>query len=71
MLRDCFQPAFLLLRELKIPTAASAQGLAHWRGMSLALTCDLTLVAESAYFQAAFVNLGIVPDTGSSWLLLE
>jgi len=38
-------------------------------GCSLALVCDLILAAESAYFLLAFVNIGLVPDGGSSLLV--
>ena len=35
-------------------------------GCSLALCCDLIVAGESAYFLLAFVNIGLVPDGGSS-----
>jgi 2-(1,2-epoxy-1,2-dihydrophenyl)acetyl-CoA isomerase len=44
-------------------------GVAAGIGASLALACDLILAAESAYFLLAFVNIGLVPDGGSSLLV--
>ncbi len=38
-------------------------------GCSLALAADFTIAAKSAYFLQAFVNIGLVPDGGSTWLL--
>ena len=48
---------------------AAVNGPAVGIGCSLALCCDLILAAESAYFLLAFVNIGLVPDGGSSLLL--
>lgn len=68
-LRDYYNPAFQLLKNLPMPTIAAVNGPCAGAGMSLALTCDIVLAARSAYFLAAFVNIGLVPDAGSSWLL--
>ncbi len=48
------------------PVVAAVNGPAVGIGCSLALCCDLILAAESAYFLLAFVNIGLVPDGGSS-----
>jgi 2-(1,2-epoxy-1,2-dihydrophenyl)acetyl-CoA isomerase len=48
---------------------ASVNGPAVGIGCSLALCCDLIVAAESAYFLLAFVNIGLVPDGGSSLLV--
>ena len=68
-LRDDFAPPFRLLAGLEIPTIAAVNGVCAGAGMSLALTCDIVIAAESAYFLQPFVNIGLVPDLGSSWLL--
>jgi len=68
-LRDHYNPAYQVLKNLTIPTIAAVNGPCAGAGMSLALTCDIVLAARSAYFLAAFVNIGLVPDAGSSWLL--
>jgi 2-(1,2-epoxy-1,2-dihydrophenyl)acetyl-CoA isomerase len=48
------------------PVIAVVNGAAAGIGLSLALACDLVVAAESAFFQLAFVNIGLVPDGGSS-----
>jgi len=70
-LRDYFVPAFQLLRNMNIPTVAAVNGPCAGAGMSLALTCDIVFAARSAMFMQAFVQIGLVPDTGSSWLVNE
>ena len=54
------------IRELGKPVIASVNGPAVGIGCSLALCCDLIVAAQSAYFLLAFVNIGLVPDGGSS-----
>ncbi|NYT61680.1 enoyl-CoA hydratase/isomerase family protein [Alcaligenaceae bacterium] len=69
LLRDYFAPTFQLLQTLKIPTVAAVNGVSAGAGVSLALSCDIVLAARSAYFMQSFVNIGLVPDTGASWLV--
>ncbi len=57
------------IRELPKPVLASVNGPAVGIGASLALCSDLIIAAESAYFLFAFVNIGLVPDGGSSLFL--
>lgn len=68
-LRDYYNPAYQLLRSLPVPTIAAVNGPCAGAGMSLALTCDIAIAAQSAYFLAAFVNIALVPDAGASWLI--
>jgi 2-(1,2-epoxy-1,2-dihydrophenyl)acetyl-CoA isomerase len=68
-LRDYYNPTYQLLKNLAVPTIAAVNGPCAGAGMSLALTCDIVIAARSAYFLAAFVNVGLVPDAGASWLL--
>ena len=51
------------------PVLAAVNGPAVGIGCSLALACDLIVARESAYFLLAFVNIGLVPDGGSSLLV--
>jgi 2-(1,2-epoxy-1,2-dihydrophenyl)acetyl-CoA isomerase len=51
------------------PVVAAVNGPAVGIGCSFALVCDLVVAAESAYFLLAFVNIGLVPDGGSSLLI--
>jgi 2-(1,2-epoxy-1,2-dihydrophenyl)acetyl-CoA isomerase len=54
------------LRGLEKPVVAAVNGPAVGIGASLAFACDLILAAESAYFGLAFVNIGLMPDGGST-----
>jgi 2-(1,2-epoxy-1,2-dihydrophenyl)acetyl-CoA isomerase len=65
-LTERYHPIMHAIRELPKPVIASVNGPAVGIGCSLALCCDLILAAESAYFLLAFVNIGLVPDGGSS-----
>jgi 2-(1,2-epoxy-1,2-dihydrophenyl)acetyl-CoA isomerase len=68
-LTEVYHPIMVGIRELPKPVVAAVNGPAVGIGCSLALCCDLILAAESAYFLLAFVNIGLVPDGGSSvWL---
>jgi 2-(1,2-epoxy-1,2-dihydrophenyl)acetyl-CoA isomerase len=69
VLRERYHPIILRIREMPKPVVASVHGPAVGIGCSLALACDLVLAAESAYFLLAFVNIGLVPDGGSSALV--
>ena len=57
------------LQALPLPVIAAVNGTAAGAGANLALACDLTLAARSAKFIQAFVKIGLVPDTGGTWLL--
>jgi 2-(1,2-epoxy-1,2-dihydrophenyl)acetyl-CoA isomerase len=65
-LTERYHPIMKTIREMPKPVLASVNGPAVGIGCSLALCCDLILAAESAYFLLAFVNIGLVPDGGSS-----
>jgi len=66
-----FHPIIEGLRTMPKPTIAAINGPAVGIGLSFALACDLSLAAESAYCMLAFVNIGLVPDGGSSFLIPE
>jgi 2-(1,2-epoxy-1,2-dihydrophenyl)acetyl-CoA isomerase len=65
-LTERYHPIMHAIREMPKPVLASVNGPAVGIGCSLALCCDLIVAAESAYFLLAFVNIGLVPDGGSS-----
>jgi 2-(1,2-epoxy-1,2-dihydrophenyl)acetyl-CoA isomerase len=65
-LRDRYHPIITTIREMPKPVLAAVNGPAVGIGCSLALACDLIIARESAYFLLAFVNIGLVPDGGSS-----
>ena len=55
--------------EMEKPWLAAVNGPAVGGGCSLALVCDLALMAESAYMSAGYVNVGLVPDMGMTYML--
>jgi 2-(1,2-epoxy-1,2-dihydrophenyl)acetyl-CoA isomerase len=65
-LHEVYHPIMIAVREMPKPVLASVNGPAVGIGCSLALCCDLIVASESAYFLLAFVNIGLVPDGGSS-----
>ena len=69
VLTEHYHPIITGRREMPKPVVAAVNGAAAGIGLSLALACDLVLAAESAYFLLAFVNIGLVPDGGSSLLV--
>jgi 2-(1,2-epoxy-1,2-dihydrophenyl)acetyl-CoA isomerase len=69
VLTERYHPIIRAVREMPKPVVAAVNGAAAGIGLSLALACDLVVAAESAYFLLAFVNIGLVPDGGSSLLV--
>jgi 2-(1,2-epoxy-1,2-dihydrophenyl)acetyl-CoA isomerase len=68
-LKEIYHPIITSLREMAKPVVAAVNGPAVGIGCSLALAADLIVAAESAYFLLAFVNIGLVPDGGSTAFL--
>ena len=65
-LHNLYHPIILGVRRMEKPVVAAVNGPAVGIGASLALACDLILAGESAYFGLAFVNIGLMPDGGST-----
>jgi 2-(1,2-epoxy-1,2-dihydrophenyl)acetyl-CoA isomerase len=65
-LHDVYHPIIAGIRRLEKPVVAAVNGPAVGIGASLAFACDLVLAAESAFFGLAFVNIGLMPDGGST-----
>jgi 2-(1,2-epoxy-1,2-dihydrophenyl)acetyl-CoA isomerase len=63
---EIYHPAIAGIRRLPKPVIAAVNGPAVGIGCSLALACDLVMAAESAFFGLAFVNIGLMPDGGST-----
>ena len=61
----------LRLHELAKPTVAALPGPAAGAGLSIALACDLRVMADSAFVTTAFANIGLSGDYGGSWLLTQ
>jgi len=64
-----FNPLVEALFALDIPVVAAVNGPCAGAGCSLALSADIVIAARSAYFLQAFVNIGLIPDAGATWLL--
>jgi 2-(1,2-epoxy-1,2-dihydrophenyl)acetyl-CoA isomerase len=65
-LHELYHPIILAVRRMPKPVVAAVNGPAVGIGCSLALASDLIVAARGAYFLLAFVNVGLVPDGGSS-----
>ena len=65
-LHESYHPAIAGVRRLPKPVVAAVNGPAVGIGCSLALACDLVMAAESSFFGLAFVNIGLMPDGGST-----
>ena len=68
-LTEHYHPLMETLASLAVPIVSAVRGPAAGIGCSLALAADFCVASETAYFLQAFVNIGLVPDGGASWML--
>jgi len=64
-----YKPLILALRNLPMPVIAAVNGVAAGAGANIALGCDLVIAARSASFIQSFSKLGLIPDSGGTWVL--
>lgn len=64
-----YQPMMTTIMEMPKPIIAAVNGVAAGAGASLALACDLRVMAHDASLLMAFSNIALVPDAGATWLL--
>lgn len=68
-LRERYNPIIRAMRALDQPIVGAINGVAAGAGASLAFACDIRYAAEGATFRLAFGRIGLVPDSGATWLL--
>lgn len=64
-----YAPLIRRLVALPCPVVCAVNGVAAGAGASIALACDIVLAARSARFVMSFAGIGLVPDSGGSWVL--
>lgn len=68
-LRQYYNPMILAIRSIPKPVICRLNGVAAGAGCSLALACDMVIAAENAYLSQIFINIGLMPDAGSTFFL--
>lgn len=68
-LKKRYDPWVKRIRTMDKPVIAAVNGVAAGAGCSLALACDMRIASEHAKFIEVFVNVGLVPDSASTWML--
>jgi 2-(1,2-epoxy-1,2-dihydrophenyl)acetyl-CoA isomerase len=68
-LRSGYNRLITAIVELPKPVVGGVNGVTAGAGLSLACACDIRIASEAARFLQAFVKIGLVPDSGSNWLL--
>ena len=71
IIEQAFNPTTRRLQSLRMPCVAAVNGVAAGAGASIAMACDIAIAAPGASFIQAFSKIGLIPDAGSSWLLVE
>lgn len=68
-LERSYNPLIRKIRTIEKPVVAMINGVAAGAGCSVALACDMRVMSSEAYLMQAFVNIGLVPDSGAHWFL--
>jgi 2-(1,2-epoxy-1,2-dihydrophenyl)acetyl-CoA isomerase len=66
---QCWNPLVQMLTTLPVPIIARVNGVAAGAGANIALACDIVVAARSAKFIQSFSAIGLIPDSGGSWVL--
>ena len=67
--QQCWNPLIRTLTSLPQPVIARVNGVAAGAGANIALACDLVVAAKSAKFIQSFSAIGLIPDSGGTWVL--
>jgi len=68
-LEERYNPLIRRLTSLPIPVVCAVNGVAAGAGVNIALAADIVIAARSAKFIQSFANIGLVPDSGGTWIL--
>jgi len=68
-LRDEYGPMLEAIYDCPVPTIAAVNGPAAGAGANLALSADVVIASENAYFLQAFSRIGLIPDAGGTWFM--
>ncbi len=68
---QAFNPTTRRIQSLRMPIITAVNGVAAGAGASVAMACDIAIASPQASFIQAFSKIGLIPDAGSSWLLVE
>ena len=66
---QAFNPTTRRLTQMRVPTVCAVNGVAAGAGASVVMACDIAIAAPGASFIQAFSKIGLVPDSGGTWLL--
>ena len=69
VLRKRYNPIIVVIRNMSKPVICKLNGIAVGAGCSLALACDMIIASEEAALSEIFINIGLIPDAGSSFFL--
>lgn len=64
-----YNPLIRRLTSLDMPVICAVNGVAAGAGANIALACDIVIAAKSAKFIQSFANIGLIPDSGGTWIL--
>ncbi len=64
-----YNPLIRLITLLEVPVICAVNGVAAGAGANIALNCDIVLAARSASFIQSFCKIGLIPDSGGTWIL--
>ena len=69
ILKEYYEPMITAIRDIPKPVVCCMNGLAVGAGCSLALACDVIIAAEDTYLSLLFVQIGLMPDAGATFML--
>jgi 2-(1,2-epoxy-1,2-dihydrophenyl)acetyl-CoA isomerase len=64
-----YNPLIRTISTLPVPVIAAVNGVAAGAGANIALACDIVIAAKSAKFIQSFAQIGLIPDSGGTWIL--